>query len=115
MNHSKHTSDVAIAWNPPVGSGLRSVDYYRVTILPIPPSHPVAFNLINSSSMIVAVEYNVEYRVTILGANCAAQSRPLSIPRLHIGNLINSLSRIVDVLHIVKLLDWSYYNAMLMP
>lgn len=83
LRHTRDTADVAITWNPPFSSAF--VDYFRVTILPIPPSHPVAFNLIYSSSMIVAVKYNVEYRVTILGANCAAQTRPLSIPRLIIG------------------------------
>ena len=85
LSHDLDTSDVAIEWSPPVGSGSRSVDYYRVTILPIPPSHPVAFNYIYSSSMTVTVEYNLEYRVTILGVNCAAQSRPISIPALHVG------------------------------
>jgi hypothetical protein len=65
---------ITLEWNPPQGSGAETiVDYYRVSVTPVPLSHPM-INMILLPPWNVTIEYNVAYTVSVTAVNCAGDS-----------------------------------------
>lgn len=62
---------VTLTWDPPQVSG--PVDYYRITVMPRPLSHPIS-NRISSPPWNVTLDYNVFYTVNVSAMNCAGES-----------------------------------------
>ena len=70
---------VSFGWDLPQGSGPEAiVDYYVMSIMPEPLSHPV-MNTVNSRSLSITMEYNTMYRTGLIAVNCAGDSGPFEL------------------------------------
>ena len=72
-------------WDLPRGMGPEViVDYYWVSIAPIPLSHPI-LNFVYSSPWNVTVDYNTVYSANITAVNCAGESETFTLPDFEYG------------------------------
>lgn len=72
-------------WNPPSSGGVETIiDYYTITIMPQPLSHPISSDfpepLVN-----VTLSYNAHYTVAIVSVNCVGQSSPVTLSITNTG------------------------------
>ncbi len=72
-------------WDPPNGSGPEAVvENYKISILPMPVSHPIS-NVVDNTSWNVTLDYNVIYSATITALNCAGESIPNVLTNIQYG------------------------------
>lgn len=75
---------VTLLWDPPQGMGPQFVvDYYRIIVSPPPLSDRI--NLVNTSYLIVTLDYNLEYTAILTAINCAGESSPLFLTGIDYG------------------------------
>ncbi len=76
---------VTFEWDPPPGIGPEAiVDNYTISIIPKPLSHPI-LSVGLSSPWNVTLDYNVNYRATIVAVNCAGESDSLGLNIIEYG------------------------------
>ena len=79
---------ITFSWDPPQGSGVITiVDDYIISISPKPLSHPIT-NILNSTSINVTLEYNVEYIAVLEAINCAGKSDAIFL-NVEFGKLLS--------------------------
>lgn len=76
---------ITLEWSPPLGRGSEAVvDFYTLSFLPIPLSHPASAT-VNITSVNVTVEYNVQYMFNILATNCIGESDVFILQNIKFG------------------------------
>ena len=83
---------IRFEWDPPQGRGPDAVvDFYLISILPRPLSHPIT-SVAYSTAWNATIEYNMEYTVSITAVNCAGEGNPFVLPGLEISkNLMSTM------------------------
>ena len=65
---------MTIEWNPPVNNSEADIHNYTVSIS---PSSKLLATVVTSTIVTVTAEYNVNYTLSIVAANCAGNSDPV--------------------------------------
>lgn len=63
-----------LAWIQPLGP---TVDYYRISVIPVPPSHPGS-TIVLSPPWTVALELGTSYVINLTAINCVGESGPVT-------------------------------------
>lgn len=76
QNDTPFNTTITFRWDPPPGNGVETVvDKYIFSVFPQSLSHPTS-SFVYSETVDVTLEYNLEYKATLIAVNCAGESDP---------------------------------------